>query len=80
MMGKACKIRIDQPSRNGWTEGISSFVSRDSKIATVNGLLGGVTTFVREKMKANRVYEEFLHVAQEYDRGFEAGEKCVYGL
>ena len=41
---------------------VSSFVSWDSKITTVNALLGGVTEYVREKMKADGIYEDFLRV------------------
>ena len=41
---------------------ISSFVSWDSKITTVNALLGGVVPFVRAKMKVDGIYEEFLEV------------------
>lgn len=41
---------------------VSSFVSWDSKITTVNALLGGVTDFVRTKMKADGIYKEFLSI------------------
>ncbi|KAF2111752.1 putative GPI anchored protein [Lophiotrema nucula] len=51
--------------------GISSFVSWDSKITTVTALLGGVTDFVRSKMKSDGVYKEFIRVAQrEYQLAF----------
>lgn len=40
----------------------SSFVSWDSKISTVNALLGGVGSFVREKMKDDGIYNEFLYI------------------
>ena len=44
--------------------GISSFVSWDSKITTVNALLGGVTNFVRNKMRQDNIYDEFVWTAQ----------------
>ncbi|KAF2727161.1 putative GPI anchored protein [Polyplosphaeria fusca] len=54
--------------------GISSFVSWDSKITTVVALLGGVTSFVREKMKKDGIYGEFLKLAgREYGRAFGDG-------
>ncbi len=43
---------------------ISSFVSWDSKITTVAALLGGVVDEVREKMKADGMYSEFLTVTK----------------
>lgn len=42
----------------------SSFVSWDSKITTVVAVLGGVGDFVREKMKGDGIYREFISVAQ----------------
>lgn len=51
---------------------ISSFVSWDSKITTVNGLLGGVSGYVREKMKSDGIYGEFLQITQrEYGMVFK---------
>ena len=41
---------------------VSSFVSWDSKITTVVALLGGVGDLVREMMKKDDIYEEFLRV------------------
>jgi hypothetical protein len=41
---------------------ISSFVSWDSKITTVNALLGGVVDEVRAKMKADGIYGQFVKV------------------
>ena len=41
---------------------VSSFVSWDSKITTVNALLGGVVDLAREKMKADGIYADFLRV------------------
>jgi len=43
---------------------MSSFISWDSKITTVNALLGGVSSFVREKMKIDGIYNEFIAVTQ----------------
>lgn len=51
---------------------ISSFVSWDSKITTVNALLGGITRFVRRKMKKDGIYSNFIEIArQEYGRVFQ---------
>jgi hypothetical protein len=41
---------------------MSSFVSWDSKITTVNAVLGGVSSFVRQKMQDDGIYEEFLRI------------------
>lgn len=41
---------------------VSSFVSWDSKITTVAALLGGAGDFVRENLKKDGIYEEFLSV------------------
>ena len=41
---------------------VSSFVSWDSKITTVAALLGGVVDLVREKMKTDGIYSQFLTV------------------
>jgi len=50
----------------------SSFVSWDSKITTVNAILGGVSDFVREKMKGDRIYDEFIEIIQhEYGAVFQ---------
>ncbi|CZR60559.1 related to GPI anchored protein [Phialocephala subalpina] len=40
----------------------SSFVSWDSKITTVNAILGGIGDFAREKMKRDGVYDEFIYI------------------
>jgi len=46
-------------------------VSWDSKITTVNALLGGVAEFVRDKMIREGLYEEFISIAQrEYSMVF----------
>jgi hypothetical protein len=41
---------------------MSSFVSWDSKITTVNAVLGGVSNFVRQKMQDDGIYQEFLAI------------------
>jgi hypothetical protein len=43
---------------------MSSFVSWDSKITTVNAVLGGVKDFVRERMQQDGIYNEFISVTQ----------------
>ena len=51
--------------------GISAFVSWDSKTTTLVALLGGVSGFVRDKMKAEGIYDTFTQVQQsEYGRVF----------
>lgn len=45
-------------------EGVSSFVSWDSKITTVVALLGGVGDLVREGLREGGLYEEFLMVVE----------------
>ena len=42
----------------------SSFVSWDSKITTVNAILGGVKKFVKKKMRDEGLYEEFISIVQ----------------
>lgn len=51
--------------------GVSAFVSWDSKITTVNALLGGVGKYTKLKMKKDGIYDEFVRVTQrEYERVF----------
>ncbi|KAL0954731.1 hypothetical protein HGRIS_003684 [Hohenbuehelia grisea] len=51
---------------------VSSFVSWDSKITTVNALLGGVQSFVARKMRRDGIYDEFITITQqEYSRVFQ---------
>jgi len=51
---------------------MSSFVSWDSKITTVNAILGGVKHLVRQKMKIDGIYDEFISVTQrEYGAVFQ---------
>jgi hypothetical protein len=43
-------------------------------MTTVNGLLGGVTSFVRSKMQRDEIYDEFIQVTKtEYTRVFGQG-------
>jgi hypothetical protein len=42
----------------------SSFVSWDSKITTVNAVLGGVSQFVETKMRNEGLYDEFISIVQ----------------
>lgn len=50
---------------------ISSFVSWDSKITTVNALLGGVQSIVSRKMKADGIYDAFIRrITSEYQMKF----------
>jgi hypothetical protein len=44
--------------------GVSALVTWDSKVTTVNALLGGVTDFVRQKMKADKIYDEFVDIIE----------------
>ena len=61
----------DEPDPYGSSEStrvdgtaMSSFVSWDSKITTVNAILGGVSDLVRQKMKTDGIYNEFISVTQ----------------
>ncbi len=55
--GSSESIRVDGTA-------MSSFVSWDSKITTVNALLGGVSGLVRKKMKTDGIYDNFVAVTQ----------------
>lgn len=44
--------------------GVSALVTWDSKVTTVVAILGGVTDLVRQKMKADGVYAEFIEVIE----------------
>ncbi|KAF7521413.1 hypothetical protein PCG10_008349 [Penicillium crustosum] len=51
--------------------GVSALLTWDSKVTTVVAILGGVTDFVRQKMKTDEVYDEFVDIIQaEYSRVF----------
>jgi hypothetical protein len=51
---------------------ISSFVYWDSKITTVNAILGGVGSFVKQKMDREGIYDEFNKVlSREYGMVFK---------
>lgn len=43
---------------------VSALLTWDSKVTTVVALLGGVTDLVRQKMKADGIYNEFIHIAK----------------
>lgn len=58
--GSSESIRVDGTA-------MSSFVSWDSKITTVNALLGGVSDLVRKKMKTDGIYDNFIAVTQVRD-------------
>jgi hypothetical protein len=47
-----------------------SFVSWDSKITTVNAILGGVSDFVRTEMKRDGIYDDFISIVQMSFRHF----------
>ena len=64
-------LLTDKPDPYGSSESsridgtaMSSFVSWDSKITTVNAILGGVSDFVRQKMQNDGIYAEFIAVLQ----------------
>lgn len=42
---------------------VSALVTWDSKVTTVNAILGGVTQWVRQKMQADGIYNEFIDYA-----------------
>ncbi|KAJ6097338.1 hypothetical protein N7499_001712 [Penicillium canescens] len=63
--------------------GVSALVTWDSKVTTVSALLGGVTDFVRQKMKADKIYDEFVDIIEtEYSRVFKnlKGEDVAFCL
>lgn len=71
LYGSSESTRVDGTST-------SAFVSWDSKVTTINGLLGGVTSLVRAKMQREGVYEEFIQVVQEeYEMVF--GKEPLHG-
>ncbi|GFG10024.1 hypothetical protein IFM5058_04716 [Aspergillus udagawae] len=45
-------------------KGISALLTWDSKVTTVNALLGGVTDLVRQRMKADGIYDDFITYAE----------------
>ncbi|KAH6888458.1 hypothetical protein B0T10DRAFT_514173 [Thelonectria olida] len=51
---------------------VSALLTWDSKVTTVVALLGGVTDLVRQKMKADGIYNDFVHIAKrEYSLVFD---------
>ncbi|KAF7716682.1 Glucan endo-1,2-beta-glucosidase [Penicillium ucsense] len=52
--------------------GVSALLTWDSKVTTVNSILGGVSDFVRQKMKSDKVYSTFVNrIEMEYSRVFQ---------
>jgi hypothetical protein len=45
-------------------EGVSAILTWDSKVLTVVSLLGGVQDLVRERMKKDGTYNEFIQIAE----------------
>lgn len=45
-------------------KGVSALLTWDSKVLTVVSILGGVGDLVREKMKADGIYDEFIQIAE----------------
>lgn len=43
---------------------VSALVTWDSKITTVVSMLGGVSDLVRQKMKADGIYDEFIRITK----------------
>ena len=43
---------------------VSSFVSWDSKVTNVIALLGGASDLVKQKMKRDGIYRDFVRIAQ----------------
>jgi hypothetical protein len=60
--------------------GVSALLTWDSKVTTVNAVLGGVTDFVRQKMKADNVYDEFVDIMEvRYSRAALGAFRCCTG-
>lgn len=45
-------------------EGVSALLTWDSKVLTVVALLGGVQDLVRDRMKQDGIYHEFIRIAE----------------
>ncbi|CAF3446079.1 unnamed protein product [Fusarium graminearum] len=45
-------------------EGVSALVTWDSKVTTVVALMGGVVDLVRDRMKSDGIYKEFLEITE----------------
>ncbi|KAF8499481.1 putative GPI anchored protein [Hysterangium stoloniferum] len=63
----------------------SAFVSWDSKVTTVNGILGGVSFLVRSKMQREGIYDEFIEVVQRewgaaFGNGALRGQEALFCL
>ncbi|KAJ9654946.1 hypothetical protein H2198_006128, partial [Neophaeococcomyces mojaviensis] len=52
---------------------VSAFVSWESKAPTLLALLGGIVDFVRQGLKADGIYDEFISImTSEYGRVFDS--------
>ncbi|OOQ85565.1 putative GPI anchored protein [Penicillium brasilianum] len=63
--------------------GVSALLTWDSKVTTVNAILGGVSDLVRQKMKAENIYNTFVNrIEAEYARVFKnlKGEHVAFCL
>ncbi|KFH44308.1 hypothetical protein ACRE_049480 [Hapsidospora chrysogenum ATCC 11550] len=60
-------------------EGVSALLTWDSKVLTVVSILGGIKDLVRDRMKSDGIYDEFVRIAEnEYSLVFDKklkGEK-----
>lgn len=45
-------------------EGVSALVTWDSKVTTAVALMGGVVDLVRDRMKSDGIYKEFLEITE----------------
>ncbi|EPS34573.1 hypothetical protein PDE_09537 [Penicillium oxalicum 114-2] len=63
--------------------GVSALLTWDSKMTTVNAILGGVSDLVRQKMKSDNIYTAFVdRIEAEYSRVFKhlKGEHVAFCL
>ncbi|RAO69576.1 uncharacterized protein BHQ10_005588 [Talaromyces amestolkiae] len=63
--------------------GVSALLTWDSKVSTVNAILGGVSDLVSQKMKAENIYDTFVErITAEYSRVFKnlKGENIPFCL
>jgi hypothetical protein len=61
-------------------KGVSALLTWDSKVTTVNALLGGVTDLVRQRMKADGIYDEFITYAEVCHVAFRYNQCCTKDL
>lgn len=45
-------------------EGVSALLTWDSKVLTVVSILGGIKDLVRDRMKSDGIYDEFVRIAE----------------